>query len=51
MFLWVADVLIDMRINALRVLDKSLWVHSTEDLTHLMAFDVALKFLLGRKNF
>jgi len=46
MFLRVADVLIDMLINALRVLDKvnkSLRVHSTEGLTHLMAFEAALK--------
>ena len=44
--LWVGDVLIDMLIEELSVLDKvnkSLWVHSTEVLTHLMAYEAALK--------
>ena len=46
LFLRVADVLIDMLIGALRTLDRinqSLRIHSLDGLTHLAAYESALK--------
>ena len=51
MFLRVADVLIDMLIGALRTLDRinqSLRIRSLDGLTHLAAYEAALKMIISQ---